>query len=79
MKPDMTFAINPFKSLCVGDLFLSCVVQISYRASFCPSANDGLQCSVAYINTTSDVTVLDQVVGGQDCVVGLDDRLRDFW
>jgi hypothetical protein len=36
VKPDMTFAMRPFKSLWVGDLFLSWVVQMSYKASFYP-------------------------------------------
>jgi hypothetical protein len=38
VNPDMTFAIKAFKSLCEGDLFFNCVVQISYRASFCTLA-----------------------------------------
>lgn len=35
VNPDMTLAIRPLRSLCSGDLFLSCVVQMSYSASFC--------------------------------------------
>ena len=32
-----------------------------------------------HVDTTSDIRVFDQVVGGQDTVVRLDDCFRHFW
>jgi hypothetical protein len=75
----MTFAIKPFKSLCVGALFFNCVVQMSYKASFYIVSYVNARMQLAHIDTTSDVTVLDQIVGRQDGVVRLDNSLGYLW
>lgn len=56
-------------------------MQISYKASFCDTISARFQGEIlsgTHIDTTRDVTVLHQVVGGKDGIVWLDDCLGNL-